>query len=235
MSAVELTRVADARAIAERAASLLGGLIDEAIAARGAAHLALAGGTTPAGAYTLLTPSSWDGVELWFGDERCVGPDDPESNYRMAAQTLLGRAAGALVHRIEGERGAEEAAAAYDALVRSRVPAGEDGVPSLDIVLLGIGEDGHVASLFPHNPALIVRGRVAVPVHDAPKPPPDRVSLTLEVLRASLACVLLASGEGKAVPLARMLAGVDEAVPASLLDRDRLQVIADEAALAAWR
>jgi len=234
VSGIELIRVADAPAIAERAAAMLGELLDDALAARGAAHLALAGGTTPAGAYALLAPSSWDGVELWFGDERCVGPDDPESNYRMAAQTLLDRAAGAVVHRIEGERGAEDAAAAYDALVRSRVPPGAGGVPSLDVVLLGIGEDGHIASLFPGNPALAIGGRVAVPVHDAPKPPPDRVSLTLEVLRAAPVCVLLASGDGKAEPVARMLAGVDEEVPASLLDRDRLRVIADEAALSAW-
>jgi 6-phosphogluconolactonase len=233
MSGLELIRVANAAEIADRAAALMASLIDDALAARGVAHVALAGGTTPAGAYAALAPSRWDGVELWFGDERCVGPDDPQSNYRMAAQTLLGHAAGALVHRIEGERGAEAAADDYDVLLRERVPAGADGVPVLDVVLLGIGEDGHVASLFPGNPGLRARGRTTVPVHDAPKPPPDRVSMTLEVLRAARACLLLAGGAGKAGPLARMLAGVDDAVPASLLNRDRLHVIADEAALSA--
>jgi 6-phosphogluconolactonase len=234
MSAPELVRVEDAAALAERAAALIGGLIDAALAGRGVAHVALAGGTTPAGAYRLLRPSRWDGVELWFGDERCVGPQDPESNYHMAVDTLLAHAGGALVHRIEGERGAEAAADAYDALVRGRVAAA-DGVPALDVVLLGIGEDGHVASLFPANPALRVRDRVAVPVHDAPKPPPDRVSLALPVLHAATRCVLLASGADKASALARMLGAADEAVPASLLERGRLAVIADAAALGGVR
>jgi 6-phosphogluconolactonase len=232
MTAPEIVRVSDAAALAERAAALLGALIDDALAARGAAHVALAGGTTPAGAYRLLRPSRWDGVELWFGDERCVGPDDPESNYHMAEQTLLAHAGGALVHRIEGERGAEDAAAAYEALVRERVAAASDRIPSLDVLILGIGEDGHVASLFPDSPTLGVRDRVAIPVHGAPKPPPDRVSLTLPVLRAAARSVLLASGAGKATAVARMLGAADAAVPASLLDRERLVVVADAAALA---
>ena len=223
---MRIERCADAGELATRTAELLASRIDSALAARGAAHLALAGGTTPAGAYALLAPSSWEDVELWFGDERCVGPQDPQSNYRMAAQTLLGHAAGALVHRIEGERGAEDAAERYDALLRERL-----GEPVLDIVLLGIGEDGHTASLFPGNPALAERRLAVVAVHDAPKPPPDRVSLTLPVLRAARACILLAEGEGKAAPLARVLAGPDEAVPASLLARDRLTIVADAAAL----
>jgi 6-phosphogluconolactonase len=235
VSGLELMRVEDLAAIAEPAARLTASLIDDALAARGVAHVALAGGTTPAGAHELLSPSSWEGVELWFGDERCVAPEGPESNYRMALETLLAHAGGARAHRIEGERGAEAAADAYDALLRSRVGGGADGVPVLDVVMLGIGEDGHIASLFPGHPGLRApAGRVAIPVHDAPKPPPDRVSLTLAVLRAAGACLLLASGEGKADPLARMLAGPDEAVPASLLERDRLTVIADEAALSAW-
>ena len=150
----------------------------------------------------------------------------------MAAETLFGHAAGALVHRIEGERGAEAAADSYDALVRERVRADAAGVPVLDVVVLGIGEDGHVASLFPGNAALTAQGRVAVPVHDAPKPPPDRVSLTLEVLRAAPRCVLLASGAAKAEPLARALAGGRDTVPAGMLDRDHLIIVADAGALA---
>jgi 6-phosphogluconolactonase len=150
----------------------------------------------------------------------------------MVAETLLGHAAGALVHRIEGERGAEPAAAAYDTLLRERVSSDGGSVPVLDIALLGIGEDGHTASLFPHNPALEARGVAAVAVHDAPKPPPDRVSLSLEVLRSTRSVILLASGSAKAAALARALAGPDPAVPASLLVRDRLSVIADTAALA---
>ncbi len=232
MIGATVIRTADGDAVAAHAARLIGELLEATLTSRGRVHVALAGGTTPAGAYTQLRRSDWTGVELWFGDERCVQPDDPEANYRMVAETLLEHADGALVHRIEGELGAELAAAAYDALLRERV-SGEDGrLPVLDVLLLGIGEDGHTASLFPHNPALAVRGVACVAVHDAPKPPPDRVSLSLEVLRCARSTILLASGPGKADALARALAQPDPAVPASLLERDRLTVIADSAALA---
>jgi 6-phosphogluconolactonase len=232
VSAPNVIRAADGDAVAARAARLIDQLLDATLSARARAHLALAGGTTPAGAYTQLRRSRWSGIELWFGDERCVGPDDPASNYRMVAETLLGHAAGALVHRIEGELGAQRAAAEYDALLRERVASDGGALPVLDILLLGIGEDGHTASLFPHNPALAVRGLAAVAVHDAPKPPPDRVSLSLELLRGARSTILLASGSGKSDALARALAQPDPAVPASLLERERLTVIADGAALA---
>lgn len=231
MSSPNVIRTADADAVATRAARLIDELLDATLAARASAHLALAGGTTPAGAYAQLRRASWAGVELWFGDERCVGPEDPASNYRMVAETLLVHAAGARVHRIEGELGAQPAAAAYDALLRERVPSDGGPLPVLDVLLLGIGEDGHTASLFPHNPALAVLDVACVAVHDAPKPPPDRVSLSLGVLRMARSTILLASGTGKAIALARALAPPDPAVPASLLERDHLTVIADSAAL----
>jgi 6-phosphogluconolactonase len=233
VSAPNVIRAADGDAVAERAARLIAELLEATLTARGTAHLALAGGTTPAGAYAQLRPNRWEGVELWFGDERCVGPDDPASNYLMVAQTLLGHAPGALVHRIAGELGAERAAAAYEALLRERVPSDGGSLPVLDIALLGIGEDGHTASLFPLSPALSVRGVACVAVHDAPKPPPERVSLSLELLRGARSSILLASGSAKAAALAGALGEPDPAVPASLLDRDRLSVIADTAALAA--
>jgi 6-phosphogluconolactonase len=232
MSAPTVIRAADGEAVATRAARLIGELLEATLTARGRVHLALAGGTTPAGAYAQLAPASWSGVELWFGDERCVGPDDPESNYRMVAKTLLPHASGALTHRIEGELGAQAAAAAYDTLLRARVPSDGGPLPVLDIVLLGIGEDGHTASLFPHNAALSLHGAACVPVHDAPKPPPERVSLSLGVLRAARSTIMLATGSGKADALARALAEPDPAVPSSLLERARLTVIADHAALA---
>ena len=230
MTDPRVIRTADPAGLAEQCASLLAELLAAALAERASAHFALTGGTTSGGAYRLVAPARWDGVELWFGDERCVGPEDPESNYRLAAETLLGHAPGALVHRIEGERGAEAAADAYEVLLRARVPAA-DGVPVLDIVLLGIGEDGHVASLFPHHPALSVVGRAVVAVHDAPKPPPDRVSLSIAVLRAARCCVVIASGDAKAAAIAALLAGTDASVPANQLRRERLVVIADAAAL----
>ena len=165
---MRVERCADGGELAARAAALLASLLDGALAARGTAHLALAGGSTPAGAYALLRPSRWEDVELWFGDERCVSPHDVESNYRMAEHTLLGHAVGALVHRIEGELGAQAAADRYDALLRERL-----GEPILDVVLLGIGEDGHTASLFPGNPALAERERLreiaGVRIRNAPE------------------------------------------------------------------
>jgi 6-phosphogluconolactonase len=232
VSAPNVIRAADGDAVGERAAALIAELLEATLTARGSAHLALAGGTTPAGAYAQLRPKRWQGVELWFGDERCVRPDDPASNYRMVAQTLLPHAPEALVHRIEGELGAERAAAAYEALLRERVPSNGASLPVLDIVLLGIGEDGHTASLFPNSPALMARGVVCVAVHDAAKAPPDRVSLSLEMLRGARSSILLASGSAKAAALAGALAEPDPAVPASLLARDRLTVIADTEALA---
>jgi 6-phosphogluconolactonase len=147
----------------------------------------------------------------------------------MVARTLLPHAVGAVVHRIEGELGAEAAAADYEAKLRARIPG--DPMPVFDLILLGIGEDGHTASLFPGAPTLDAHGVACVPVHDAPKPPPDRVSLSLEVLRAARSCVLLASGPGKAQALAAALGEPSREVPSSLLERERLTVIADEAAL----
>jgi len=232
VSAPAVIRAADGEAVGARAAQMLAELLSSTLTSRASAHLALSGGTTPAGAYRALALPRWEGIELWFGDERCVGPEDPQSNYRLAEQTLLDHAPGALVHRIEGELGAERAAAAYAELLRERVGGDDGGVPALDIVLLGIGEDGHTASLFPHNPALAASGALCVAVHDAPKPPPDRVSLSLEVLRAARCTILLATGAAKAHALAMALGEPDPAVPSSLLERERLTVIADAAALA---
>ena len=163
-------------------------------------HLSLAGGTTPRAAYERLAAlvDDWAGVELWLGDERLVPPDDPEQ--LSIAGRDPARRDGALAHAVATGGSAEEAASAYAREIRRRVPAGPDGVPELDLALLGLGEDGHVASLFPHSPALDARGEVCVAVHDAPKPPPDRVSLTLDVLRAARSTVVLAVGEGKARP-----------------------------------
>ncbi|HWH11411.1 MAG TPA: 6-phosphogluconolactonase [Solirubrobacteraceae bacterium] len=228
----DLVTVADAAAVGASAAELVASLIAAALAERGVAHVSLAGGTTPRLTYLELELDTWAGVELWFGDERCVGPDDPESNYLMVADSLLPHAPGALVHRIEGELGPDAAADAYATLIAERIPAGPDGVPVLDVNLLGIGPDGHTASLFPGNPALAVTGRPVVGVRDAPKPPPDRVSLTLEVLRAARDTILLASGESKADAVRAVLAGPSPGTPSSLLARDRLTLILDTAAAA---
>jgi 6-phosphogluconolactonase len=183
----------------------------------GARNVVLAGGTTPMQAHELLGPlvNDWRGVHLWFGDERCVPPDDPESNYGQAAARLI--APGATWHRMQGELGPERGAAAY---------AEELDDTPLDLVVLGMGPDGHTASLFPHHPALLAEGRV-VGVHDSPKPPPDRVTLTLPRINLARRIVLAVSGEEKREALERVLAGADPATPASLLARDRLVLITD--------
>src|SRR5579871_4473272 len=138
--------------------------------------LVLAGGSTPRRCYEVLAGLEvpWGRVTVLFGDERCVGPDDPESNYRMAREALLERVQPLSIHRMPGELGAEAAAKLYGDVVQRLRP--------LDVVTLGVGEDGHTASLFPGHPELGASGST-VAVHNSPKPPPDRVSLTLEVLR----------------------------------------------------
>ncbi len=183
--------LATAEEVAEAAAA------DVAEALRdGARTLVLAGGTTPRRCYELLTSLDveWGRVAVLFGDERCVPPAHADSNYRMAKEALLDRVSPATVCRIPGELGPEEAAAAYSDVVEAMSP--------LDVVLLGIGEDGHTASLFPGHPVLESPALVAA-VRDAPKPPPERGTLTLETLRSAGRVIILATGAGKANAVAR--------------------------------
>jgi 6-phosphogluconolactonase len=161
----------------------------------GARTLVLAGGTTPARSYQLLAelPVEWGRVTVLFGDERCVQPDHPDSNYRMARETLLDKVAPATVHRMPAELGPDEGAAEYARVV--------EGLSPLDLVVLGVGEDGHTASLFPGHPILKAKGLVAG-IRDSPKPPPERVTLTLPALRAARKVIILATGAGKAQAVA---------------------------------
>jgi 6-phosphogluconolactonase len=218
-----VTRADTVEEVAQRAAEVMATAIDAARTVRGAAHVALSGGSTVGKVYRRLGPElpDWRDVHLWYGDERCVPLDDPESTHRLATGTL--EAAGAIWHPLAVELGCDEAAARYAEELDGTV---------LDVALNGMGPDGHTASLFPGHPALRATG-VALAVHDSPKPPPDRVTLTLEKLNESRRILLLVTGADKAPMLARVLAGPDPAVPASLLARDRLEVIADSAALGA--
>lgn len=207
--------------------------VAEAQSARGAAHVSLAGGTTPRRAYELLPARLVDAahVDWWFGDERCVPPDDPESNYRLVAESLLADTAipPERVHRVHGEDPPPGAASAYAEELALAVPAGEGGVPVLDVAVLGLGEDGHTASLFPGDPALEVTDALVVPVV-AVKPPPNRITLTLPVLRSAREVIILATGAGKRDAVSRVLAGPDPATPASLLaDADVTLVVDGEA------
>jgi 6-phosphogluconolactonase len=228
-----LTTCADAESVARRAAEHIARALAHARDARGGAHLALSGGTTPGRTYELLGADreGLAGVELWFADERCVPPDDEESNYLLAERTLISAAGlpAERVHRMRGELGPDAGARAYAQELCGRL--GAAAPPVLDVVVLGIGPDGHVASLFPGAPTLDAGpDAVALGVSSSPKPPPERITLSLAVLRAARSCVLLATGASKADAVEAMLGEPTAHVPASLLERERLTVIVDDAA-----
>jgi 6-phosphogluconolactonase len=184
---------------------------DEAVAGRGGFHWALAGGATPEGLYRLLAAPGyaarlpWSATHVWFGDERCVPPDHPDSNFRMASRALLDHVpvAPGQVHRMAGEGPPEAAAADYAEALGRDLPAAAGGVPVLDLVLLGLGPDGHVASLFPGTQALTA-SQAATAVY-VPKLGAWRLSLSLPVLNAARRVWLLASGGDKAAVVRQAL------------------------------
>ncbi len=190
--------------------------IREIVATRGVVRLSLAGGTTPIPLYARLAAMDlpWDRIELWFGDERIVPPDHEKSNYRMARSALIEAIdPRTVVHRIRGEVGAAEAADLYerelvDALA---VP------PRLDIVLLGLGTDGHTASLFPYSPALGSERWVAATVHEPSGE--ERVTLTVRTIATARHVRFLVSGTSKAGILAEVLDGHQDPrrLPAQLI------------------
>jgi 6-phosphogluconolactonase len=201
-----------------------GALLAEA--ARAGGRVALSGGSTAGAAYEAAAAleRDWSRTEVWFGDDRAVPPDDERSNYRLVRETLLDRVAAppAAVQRVEGERGAEEAAARYDRLV--------DGV-AFQLALNGIGPDGHTASLFPRSPALRERERRAVAAEAGLEPFVPRVTLTPPVFAAVELLVYLVTGERKADAVARAFAGEpSEDTPASLIRGRRTIALLDEAA-----
>jgi 6-phosphogluconolactonase len=204
--------------IVEDPAAVCAGLLVDAAAAGG--QIVLAGGSTPRAAYAHAAEdrAAWTRATLWFGDERCVPPDDERSNYAMVKATLLDELPAntePAVRRIEGERGPAAAADAYEQLLQA------PRRPQFDLVLLGLGSDGHTASLFPDQPALAERERLAVGVaHPGLAPFVPRVTLTLPALAAARRVVFLAVGSGKADAVARAFgphSKPDPRVPASLL------------------
>jgi 6-phosphogluconolactonase len=198
----DLVVAGDEADLALRAAEWLAQAVREAVARRGRCSLALSGGSTPRPAYERLAALAgvpWDAVEIYFGDERAVPPADPHSNYRMAREALLDRLpqAPAAVHRMEAEDADREAAAARYA---ARLPA------ALDLLVLGMGPDGHTASLFPGSPALRETERKVVPAR-APVPPHDRLTVTPPVIEAARHVAVLVAGAAKAPLVARVLRG----------------------------
>jgi 6-phosphogluconolactonase len=233
----EVRAVADIEALTKAAAELVVGAARDAVAARGRCTIALSGGRTPEALYRALADREampWDKVELFFGDERCVPATDPDSNYRMADGALLSQVPGleARTHRIEGELLPSDAADRYDAVLRTAFAAGG---ATFDIVLLGMGPDGHTASLFPGQPSLDERERWAVAtVAPATMKTRDRVTLTYPVINSGRMVLMLCAGADKRETLAHVLAdaGTPGApYPAARLDaREQLIWLVDRAA-----
>jgi 6-phosphogluconolactonase len=198
----------DPKALAAAVADRIAKLADEAIAERGVFHLALAGGETPRRCYERLAQLDidWAHVQIYFGDERCLPRGDAKRNDSMAREALFDHVAlpEGNIHCMMAELGATAAAARYTTVLGRGI--------RLDLVLLGMGEDGHTASLFPGNPATESLAAV-VPVFNAPKPPTDRVSLGMGMLNAARAKLFLVAGEGKRYALERILLG--ETLPAA--------------------
>ena len=196
-------------------------------------NIVLTGGSSPQRAYELAAQrdGDWSSATVWFTDERCVGPTHPDSNFGMAERALLMQlSAGPRAVRMEGELGPDAGAGTYEAEVRSRMGAD----PRWNLMLLGMGPDGHIASLFPGKPELEERGRMVVGVPLAGmEPQVPRISLTLPAINSAREAILLITGENKAAMVARVFGpGGDGSLPAAMVDLryGALTVLLDEAA-----
>jgi len=204
-----------------------------AIAARGQFSCALPGGSVAEIFFPVLAqaPVAWDRVEFFWGDERAVGPDDPDSNYGLAKGVLLDpvRADARRVHRIAGEDSDLEAAArAYD---EEMVRALGDP-PRIDLIVLGLGAEGHVCSLFPGHPLLRERVRRVAAITDSPKPPPRRITFTMLTLELARTICVAGFGESKAEAIREAVEEPDSQIPVALAVRaaQRALVLVDPAA-----
>jgi len=185
-----------------------------AVAARGIARIAISGGNTPRRTFELLADPGepfasaipWDKLDLFWVDERCVPPDDKDSNYRMTREALLEKVAidPARVFRIEGELEPEEAAARYESAIRNRFRLEGAQLPTFDLVALGMGPDGHTASLFPHTDGLHELSRIAIANH-VPQKETWRVTLTSPVINQGRKVIFLIGGADKAEVLSEVL------------------------------
>lgn len=224
-SDANLTVCADPAALAETAANLIVDAASEAVRERGRFLFCLAGGETPRATYKHLALPSfsdrirWDRTWVFFGDERAVPPEHPESNYRMAYETLLSRVPipATQIFRMRAEQAdADGAAAAYAAELAEAVGTRRGQLPRFDIVLLGLGVDGHTASLFPGSPVLREVFRPVAAVHVAAAQIPQRLTLTFPVLNAAARVVFLVTGPEKA-KIVRTVLSENAMVPAALV------------------
>lgn len=205
----------DAAALAWRAAQYFVEMIGEAVEARGRARIAISGGSTPQATFALLADPNhpwlgrmpWDKLDLYWVDERCVPPDDQESNFRMTREAMLERVPlrPEQVHRMEGELNPEEAAARYESELRNGFRLEGAEIPRFDLVQLGMGPDGHTASLFPHTEALHETSRLVAANH-VPQINSWRITLTWPVINHARSVFFLIGGD-KAAILNEVLTG----------------------------
>lgn len=233
---------ADLHSTAQAAAARWAELAREAIRERGAFHVALAGGSTPRALYEALAREpwrdqiNWRATFIWFGDERCVPPTHPDSNYRMAQETLLALVdcPSTQIQRMEGERDPHAAARDYQRLLETRLPREElpDLPPHLDLVLLGLGSDGHIASLFP-NTAILNQQIALTDAVFVPKLSAWRISLTYPLIAAARQVMMLVTGASKADIVTAVLHGAAQELPATRLrSRSAIEWYLDRAAAA---
>jgi 6-phosphogluconolactonase len=206
----------DSAALARRAAQYLVEMTGEAVARNGLARIAISGGSTPKAAFQLLADQSqpwfsrmpWNKLELYWVDERTVPPDDADSNYRMTREALLDRVPlkPEQVHRMEGELEPEAAAARYESTLRNDFRLEGAEMPRFDLVALGMGDDGHTASIFPHTEAIHAMGRL-VTANQVPQKQTWRITLTWPVINRASSVFFLIGGEDKAAVLSEVLTG----------------------------
>jgi 6-phosphogluconolactonase len=235
----------DSAALARHAAQYFVEMAGEAVAGRGRARIAISGGSTPKAAFQLLADPTqpwrarmpWDKLDLYWVDERCVPPDHPDSNYRMTREALLDHVPlrPEQVHRMEGELEPEVAAARYESMLRDTFRLEGAETPRFDLVSLGMGDDGHTASLFPHTAAIHEIGRL-VTANFVPQKDTWRITLTWPVINRGSSAFFLIGGADKASPVNEVFTGPrdPERLPSQLIwpSGGILTLILDKAAAA---
>jgi 6-phosphogluconolactonase len=223
----------DTNTLSHEAARYIVRLAGEATVTRGRFTIALSGGSTPKALYGLLATEpyrgqiDWSSVEIFWSDERCVPPDDAESNYRMAHEVLLSKIPipASQVHRMPADQPDRDAASlAYTQQMQQTF--GTNGIPAFDLIQLGMGPEGHTASLFPHQESLHERQRLVIPVIVS-KPPPPRLTFTPPILNAARHILFLVTGSEKVDAVQAVLEGdyQPEEYPAQIVRPDKGEVI----------
>lgn len=231
--------------VAKAAAELFTSSVNAATNARGIARVAISGGTTPKAMFALMADPSqpfvkqipWDKLDLYWVDERSVGPEDGDSNYRMTREALLSKVPlpTERIHRMEGELEPEEAVARYEAAIRNGFKLEGAETPTFDLILLGMGDDGHTASLFPHTEALNEMNHIVVANH-VPQKDTWRITLTWPVINQGREVAFLIEGAGKATVLHDVFEGTyqPETYPSQIIRpaSGKLTLLLDAAAAA---